>query len=73
MLSGLHYEPLPPTVVYQRTTREGQFILYFVPAQQPSDDSAVPGDPISEISADPLPRQDAGVAVNQPWSGGRGA
>jgi hypothetical protein len=34
-MDDLRYEPLPPTVVDQRTTREGHYILYFVPADPP--------------------------------------
>ena len=33
----VRYEPLPPTVVYQRFTREGHFILYFIPAETEED------------------------------------
>lgn len=32
-MNGVHYEPIPPTILYQRTTREGQVIVYFVPAE----------------------------------------
>ena len=35
-MTDLRYEPLPPSVVYQRVTREGQFILYFIPANDES-------------------------------------
>ena len=36
-MTDLRYEPLPPTVVYQRITREGRFVVYFVPNTQTTE------------------------------------
>lgn len=35
-MEGIRYEPIPPTIVDQRWTREGHFILYFVPTDSVS-------------------------------------
>lgn len=31
-MHGVHYEPLPRRIVYQQHTKEGDYVLYFVPA-----------------------------------------
>lgn len=65
MLGDLYYEPLPPTILYQRVTREGQCILYFVPAEQPAGDGESVRIPLSSQSPGVLPRQDAGSLSNR--------
>lgn len=63
-MTGVHYEPIPPTIVDQRTTREGQYVLLFVPAETQADHSEVAPFPAFRRSNGSLPRLDAPDRLN---------